>query len=305
MRGKKCESEKHKSLFHFASLFLVSWKKFESTLDRKKCEDKSYFSSNLHQFFSLSSMDQSPNAKQIRSCSVLLLLTEQDDMVLFIFEALDFPTLLRIQQVCTHWKQKVDQFLPRIVGRKKFMTREELRDKIKQCCCVDKFKFADELARTYGWPVGKWNVSMITNFESAFWNQFNFNEDMSEWDVSNATSFRCMFYRARSFHQDLAKWNTSKVTTMFGMFCSAQSFNGNISKWDTSRVTTMRSMFRCAYSFNSDISKWNTPQVTDMEHMFRHARSFCQMLITYKTMPTCFIVQHLSRRYMRLASTTK
>jgi len=219
------------------------------------------------------SMDQSPNAKRIRVCSALLLLTEQDDMVLLIFGSLDFPTLIRIQRVCKYWKQIVDQLLPCILGQRKFKTREELCEKIRQFC-HKKHKFADELART--WPIGKWNVSLITNFEDAFYEQHDFNKDISEWDMSNATSLEWMFYEARSFNQELTKWNTSKVTSTLCMFAYAISFNGDVSTWDTSKVTTMYRMFTGAKSFNGDISKWNTSQVTSMHCMFKNAKLFNQ-----------------------------
>merc|ERR1712150_51884 len=110
-------------------------------------------------------------------------------------------------------------------------TRRELCDKIRHYC-NGKYEFADELARTYGWPIGKWNVLHITTFGFAFSTQYDFNEDISEWDVSNATSLTHMFYDAHSFNQDLSMLNTSKVKKMHFMFEGASSFNGDMSMWD-------------------------------------------------------------------------
>mmetsp|Transcript_21699 Transcript_21699/g.32862 ORF Transcript_21699/g.32862 Transcript_21699/m.32862 type:complete len:181 (-) Transcript_21699:180-722(-) len=161
------------------------------------------------------------------TCSASLLLIEQDDMVHVTFEYLDFPTLLRIQRVCLYWNCLVHQVIPGFLGSRKFTTEEELYNKVREYYS-DKFKFADEIARTYGWPIGKWNVSQVTNFHDIFECLYDFNEDIGDWDMSNATNLAWMFnHDACSFNQDLSKWNTSQVASMQCMFFDARSFNGN------------------------------------------------------------------------------
>jgi len=200
-----------------------------------------------------------------------LLLTQQDDIVLAIFSYIDFLSLTGIQLVCLYWKGLYNG----ILGNKAFMTREELKTGIDQFCS-DKVAYADTLARTYGWPIGKWNVSLVTNFESIFMDKIFFNEDIVEWDVSSATNTSNMFHGATSFNQDISQWDTSNVTSMAGMFKGARSFNQDISLWNTSQVVDMFQMFMNAASFNQDISIWNTSRVTNTLFMFLNATSFNQ-----------------------------
>lgn len=220
--------------------------------------------------------------KRQKTCSALALLKEQDDAIFLILRFIDFPTLLCIKIVCLRWKSIiVHRVIPSILGRKKFKTKEELCDKVEKYCSVDNIKYADELARVYGWPIGKWNVSQVTNFSRVFKCQDQFNEDISEWDMSNATTLNMMFNGASSFNQDLSQWNTSRVTKMIGTFSRAFSFNGDISTWDTSQVTSISGMFYRAKSFNGDISRWDTSKVTGMSMMFYGASSFHQDISTW------------------------
>lgn len=201
-----------------------------------------------------------PSEKQQEKSPSRHAVLEIEDLLFLIFDFVDFPTLIRVQQVCSYWRTVVHITIPRVIGCKKFTTTEELIEMIKKYCSK-KSRFADELARTYGWPIGRWDVSLITNFQGAFEYQTDFNEDISEWDMSNATKLECMFWRARSFNQDLSKWNTSQVVNMAHMFRHAMSFNGNISTWNTSRVKTMSYMFFGTKSFNQNISVWNVKNV--------------------------------------------
>ena len=112
------------------------------------------------------------------------------------------------------------------------------------------------------------DTSNVTNMNSMFYNQNDFNEDISLWDTSNVTSMRAMFYYANSFNQDISQWDTSKVTKMFCMFRYAESFNQDISNWDVSEVTNMYSMFESATSFNQDISQWDISKAANKDRMF-------------------------------------
>eukprot|EP00978_Attheya_sp_CCMP212_P035939 scaffold159330_cov67-Attheya_sp.AAC.1 len=144
---------------------------------------------------------------------------------------------------------------------------------------------AEEFATTYGWPIGRWNVSNIEDFDSVFEDQSSFNESIESWDVSSATSMGhtshvrsmdWMFYNASSFNQDISAWDTSNVLRMACMFQHASSFNQDISAWDTSNVIRMPNMFRNATSFNQDISSWDTSNVMEMDNMFDGASSYNQ-----------------------------
>merc|ERR1712176_37989 len=109
--------------------------------------------------------------------------------------------------------------------------------------------WAEHMASTYGWPIGKWDVSRVKSFVDLFcphrsmYDMYsNFNEDIGSWNTSSVTNVKSMFLDASSFNQDISSWDTSNVTNMAGMFRNASSFNQNISSWDTMNVTKMEYM---------------------------------------------------------------
>mmetsp|Transcript_22680 Transcript_22680/g.34279 ORF Transcript_22680/g.34279 Transcript_22680/m.34279 type:complete len:230 (-) Transcript_22680:48-737(-) len=196
-------------------------------------------------------------------------LLETEDLLIVVFGYLDFPTLVLIQRVCTYWRFI---FKGRL-GNKPFATHQELFDRVIEYC-RHKARYGYGIATTYGWPIGKWDVSQITDFSGIFFNQITFNEDIGEWNISNATTLSLMFCGASSFNQDLSRWNTSKVTMMNRMFMDASSFNGHIMTWDTSNVTSMTEMFFAAASFHQDISEWDVSNVTCCMMFSTYAESF-------------------------------
>ena len=122
-------------------------------------------------------------------------------------------------------------------------------------------------------------TSKVKNMNRLFYNDYNFNQDISRWDVSNVIDMSGMFYDASLFNYDISVWDVSKVTSMSGMFYST-SLNEDISTWDVSNVTNMSSMFYAA-SFNQDISTWDVGNVKYMSHMFRSNSYFNQDLTTW------------------------
>ena len=116
------------------------------------------------------------------------------------------------------------------------------------------------IAQTYGWPIGSWCVSQVTDMSFLFQGKIAFNEDLSLWDASSLVG-------KTTFNEDLSGWDVSSVSTMESMFWDAPSFNSDISTWDVSSVTKMGYMFSNS-GFNSDISQWNVSSVTDMGAMF-------------------------------------
>jgi surface protein len=98
-----------------------------------------------------------------------------------------------------------------------------------------------------------------------YYNNIDFNGDISKWDVSNVEDMSCMFDNS-IFNGNISKWNVRKVKDMSHMFESSK-FNGDISNWDVSNVTDMNCMFRWS-EFNGDISKWDVSKVKYMGSMF-------------------------------------
>jgi surface protein len=111
-----------------------------------------------------------------------------------------------------------------------------------------------------------WNVSQVTDMESAFQFKNNFIGDISSWDVSNVTNMHNMFYQANSFNGDISFWDVGRVNSMNGMFEDAISFNDDISSWDVSNLTNIGSMFYGASSFNQNLSSWNVGNVSNCNY---------------------------------------
>ena len=158
------------------------------------------------------------------------------------------------------------------------------------------------VAKRYGYPIGSWNVSLITNFSRVFdlerinpvgnsggvvgrhlkYGQRNdqyastFNEDLSGWDMSNAVTMFRMFSSATQFiGMGLSAWDVSKVKNFSYAFSSASIFNGNISAWNTSSAVTMEAMFLDAVDFRGDgLGEWDVSSVKTMKEMFNGATNF-------------------------------
>ncbi|GAX21884.1 hypothetical protein FisN_30Hh085 [Fistulifera solaris] len=159
------------------------------------------------------------------------------------------------------------------------------------------------VSQVYGWPIGTWNVSAVTNFTAIFSvdrnpNARSFNADLSSWDVSHATTFLsskartgsmvpspigirrhsrpwiASFAGALVFQQNISAWNTERVTRMSLTFSQAYAFDQDLSAWKTSKVTNMQHMFFSATKFNGNVSTWDVSNVRTMHSMFRHAHQF-------------------------------
>eukprot|EP00978_Attheya_sp_CCMP212_P030393 scaffold111540_cov55-Attheya_sp.AAC.2 len=224
-----------------------------------------------------------------------------DDVGRHIIGFLSVPTLVEKKVICRAWRTLLTNTIEQKAPiPKAFESSNELRIMVEKYARYNPVD-AEDIATTYGWPIGRWNVSNIEDFDrvleglSCFnesigsWDVSNaismqamfdaaskFNQDLSSWDSSNVTDMRAMFDGASSFNQDVSSWDTSNVTVMSCMFYDASSFNQDVSSWDTSNVTVMRCMFCDASSFNQDVSSWDVSDVTDMSYMFQNASSFDQ-----------------------------
>ena len=89
---------------------------------------------------------------------------------------------------------------------------------------------------------------------STFLTSALFNADLSNWDVSKVTNAESAFGSSPLFDSDVSKWNVAKMETINRMFGWAPKFNSDVSKWDVSKVTA-------AASFMADSTqsrKWAT-----------------------------------------------
>lgn len=60
--------------------------------------------------------------------------------------------------------------------------------------------------------------------------------DIGNWDVSKVSDFSYAFYDNLVMNADLNNWNTSSATTLRGLFLFASSFSCCVDKWDVSKV---------------------------------------------------------------------
>ena len=127
-----------------------------------------------------------------------------------------------------------------------------------------------------GDDVSKVVTTLVTDMSEIFFQNYNFNQDISSWDVSNVTNMRYMFAETPEFNQPIGNWDVSNVTEMQGMFNEARNFNQPIGNWDVSNIIDMSRMFYGARSFNQDISNWNVSHVINMTKMLSFAESFNQ-----------------------------
>eukprot|EP00978_Attheya_sp_CCMP212_P019503 scaffold54778_cov33-Attheya_sp.AAC.1 len=101
-----------------------------------------------------------------------------EDVVGFILSFLDVPTLVEKKAVCRSWRllftHTINQKAP---TPKAFESRTQLRQAVAK---YTKYNLVDaeEFATTYGWPIGRWDVSNILDFSSLFACMKSFNEDI-------------------------------------------------------------------------------------------------------------------------------
>ena len=112
-----------------------------------------------------------------------------------------------------------------------FPDREELREAVNEYITQDCTNNPGCAAgQAYGWPIGTWCVSQVTDMSWLFSDKTTFNEDLSGWDVSSVTNMWVMFSYS-GFNQDISDWDVSSVTDMTRMLYGATSFNQDLCAW--------------------------------------------------------------------------
>ena len=100
-------------------------------------------------------------------------------------------------------------------------SQDELIRAVDDCLGVS--SGVNRFTRLHG-PIGKWDVSHVSDMSDIFYDRKTFNYDLSNWDVSRVIDMGAMFLNAKSFNQDLSNWDVSRVTDMRLMFADASAF---------------------------------------------------------------------------------
>lgn len=141
-------------------------------------------------------------------------------------------------------------------------------------------------AELFNGIIGTWNVGLVVDMGSMFADATIFNQILSGWNTISVTNMGLMFLRADAFNQDVSDWDVSNVATMNLMFQEADTFNngGVALNWaDTSSLVNINSMFRGASVFNQSLAGWNVSGVTNFSSLFFAATVFNQSLSTWST----------------------
>lgn len=178
---------------------------------------------------------------------------EIDDLLLEIMSFEDVLTLENMQKVNSRWNEFATKLIDNKLHKKqKFQTKEEIIEVVRIYEKRESTEDAEWIARTYGWPINRWDVSMMTDLSTVFAHLSNFNEDIKDWDTSNAKKMVGMFYKASSFNRDISSWNMEKVENMTLMFTKASAFNQDISCWNTKNVKETFHTFTGANSMKKE-----------------------------------------------------
>jgi surface protein len=203
---------------------------------------------------------------------------DEGAFLMYTLSYLDVKTLLQKERVNMTWRKLIRETICGKCsqsGPTAFQSKIELRSAVMNYCKYEASSM-EEIACTYGYPIDKWDVSLLQDLSEVFMCMDTFNEYIGSWEVSNVTNMDSMFIEASIFNQDIGSWNVSRVTDMTKMFSEVSLFNQNIGCWDVSNVTNMCGMFNAATSFNQDLGSWNVSKVTDMREMFSEASIFNQ-----------------------------
>ena len=84
-----------------------------------------------------------------------------------------------------------------------YLPKDELQNAVNKWCETPQ----PTSVQHYG-HISTWDVSQITDMDSLFAGNREFNDDISAWDVSNVTNMFYMFAQAEAFNQSIGKWNT-------------------------------------------------------------------------------------------------
>src|SRR5688500_6244748 len=95
------------------------------------------------------------------------------DLFCSILAHLDTVTLIRQKAICKDWQDLCSAVISfkSPTPRKAFSTNEELLEAVDMYMeSTVQPEVVEEIASTYGWPIGQWDVSNVTDLSEVFHN---------------------------------------------------------------------------------------------------------------------------------------
>jgi hypothetical protein len=103
-----------------------------------------------------------------------------------------------------------------------FTTRDQLKEAVDEYM-KDHSKHSP-IAERYGWPIGEWCTSLVTDFSGIF-----HNGDLSTGLINHEDPLSIKFAH---FDESLANWDVSNAVNMASMFRGAKHFTGQgLNRW--------------------------------------------------------------------------
>lgn len=120
-------------------------------------------------------------------------------------------------------------------------------------------------------------TTFVKNFNSLFYDQVNFDIDISHFDTSNVVNMRYMFNCCSKFNQNVFEYfDTSKVEDMWYMLQNCKRFNQQLTNLNTSKVNDLSYFLSDCENFNQQINHLDTYNCDNFECFLFNCHQFNQ-----------------------------
>ena len=171
----------------------------------------------------------------------------------------------------------------------------------------DRYLDEEALKFVISTPIGRWDVSRVTDMRGLFTDMpfdfddaeyYHVNDDLTRgdqvdfedteyekflntWNVSNVTDMSSMFTDCKNLKRifslgHIIMWDTTKLTKTNYMFENCENYFGGVEleRFNMENVTDANSMFEGCSGFNSDLSNWNVINLKNANRMFKGCKYF-------------------------------
>jgi surface protein len=155
-------------------------------------------------------------------------------------------------------------------------------------------------------PIGAWDVSNVTNAFRMFYDNPNFNQNLSNWTFPAGVDMSYMFAGVGSSFAGIggvAGLGINGPSNIEGAFFYCRNFTGaGLASWDVSNCSSFYRLFYFNDSINADLSGWNTQNLTTMQDFISYA-SGAVLNINWTSCPNLTNMQNAFTRIFNSAIT--